>query len=156
MKYLIKINEAVTKKDFLLDLQDFCDNHLAYLLDEGTKIIVMDSIKQNNPMMSNFWYERSDKKIKINDNIALIFIRSPYKTMWEDVKDYMIPFFNLLDKEYNIIHDKIGFRLAKNPWQVIKKDFNVEDIISEITSSESWKLVNKYPIIRFEIRVKAR
>ena len=108
----------------------------------------MDSVR-HNPMMS-------DKKIKVNDNIALIFIRLPYKTMWEDVKDYMIPFFNLLDKEYNIIHDKIGFRLTESPWKATKKDFNVEDIKSEITSSESWKLVNKHPIIRFEIRVKAR
>jgi len=149
MKYIKRFNESITKTNFLLDLQDFCESHLAYLLDEGTKIMVMDSVRQHNPMMS-------DKKIKVNDNIALIFISLPYKTMWEDVKDYMIPFFNLLYKEYNITHDKIGFRLAESPWHANKKDSNVEDIVSEVTSSEYWKLVNKYPIIRFEIRVKAR
>lgn len=152
MKYLRKFNEGVTK-DFLLDLQDFCESHLAYLLDDGLKVSVMDSVRSSTPM----------GKLPTDVSIALIFIRLSDKTKWSDIKDFINPFFSSLKSEYDIVHNKVGFRLSKSPWNDYKKDFNINDILTDnIQDVDRWSNgslkynLERDPIIRFEIRVKAR
>lgn len=152
MKYLRKFSESVSK-DFLLDLQDFCESNLAYLLDDGLKVTVMDSVRSSTPM---------DKK-PTDISIALIFIRLSDKTKWSDIKDFMNPFFSALKSEYDIVHDKVGFRLSKGFWNVYKREFNIDDILADnIQDVDRWSNgslkynLERDPIIRFEIRVKVR
>lgn len=148
MKYLRKFSESVSK-DFLLDLQDFCESNLAYLLDDGLKVTVMDSVRSSNPM----------DKPPTDTSIAIIFIRLVNGTKWVDVKDFMNPFFSALKSEYDIVHDKIGFRLSKGFWSAYKREFNIDDIladnIQEISRRSNGSLkfnLERDPIIRFEIR----
>lgn len=82
MKHLKSFNENV--ENLPIDLKDFCETNLAYLLDEGTKIEIID----------------------FPDN-ALIEIKLP-PTTWEKVKDHMIPFLTRLQNNYQIIETVLG------------------------------------------------
>jgi len=82
MKHLKRFNE--TTDNFKEELQDFCEMNLAYLLDEGTKIEIID----------------------FPDN-ALIEIKLP-PTYWDDIKDHMIPFLTRLQNKYKLIDSVFG------------------------------------------------
>jgi len=82
MKYLKPFNENVD--NFKEELQEFCELNLAYLLDEGTKIEIID----------------------FPDN-ALIEIKLP-TTTWDDIKDHMIPFLTRLQNKYKLIDSVFG------------------------------------------------
>jgi hypothetical protein len=82
MKYLKPFNENAD--NFKEELQDFCEMNLAYLLDEGTKIEIID----------------------FPDN-ALIEIKLP-TTTWEKIKDHMIPFLTRLQNKYKLIDSVFG------------------------------------------------
>ena len=86
MKYLRKFNEGVSVED----LQDFCESTLAYLIDEGFTIKVMgaDDIRSRLPRgQFTIWLRK--------DNGREFF-------KWDDVKDYYIPFLQLLSNRYDI------------------------------------------------------
>ena len=82
MKYLKPFHES--QDNFKEELQDFCEMNLAYLLDEGTKIEIID----------------------FPDN-ALIEIKLP-TTTWEKIKDHMIPFLTRLQNKYKLIDSVFG------------------------------------------------
>ena len=86
MKYLKRFNEGLAQED----LKDFCESSLAYLLDEGFTINVMsaDDIRSRLPRgQFNIWLQK--------DNGRDFF-------KWDDVKDYYIPFLQLLSNRYVI------------------------------------------------------
>ena len=116
MRYIKSFNES--QDNFKEELQDFCEMNLAYLLDEGTKIEIID----------------------FPDN-ALIEIKLP-TTTWEKVKDHMIPFLTRLQNNYQIIETVLGgVRYdAKvkgaiwdfpNPLEFTNIPFYVKDIIKD-------------------------
>ena len=86
MRYLKRYNESVSKED----LQDFCESSLAYLMDEGFTIKIFSS---DDPYTSlpkgqfNIWLQK--------DNAKSFF-------KWDEVKDYYIPFLQLLSNRYDI------------------------------------------------------
>lgn len=87
MKYLKRFNESLSN-DFTLDLKDFCEGYLAYLLDEGFEVDVQH-------MYSKDKYKHID--------FHLITIKKLGKlSKWEEIKDYFIPFISVLSKEYNL------------------------------------------------------
>ena len=81
MKYLKPFNENTD--NFKEELQDFCDNNLAYLLDEGTEIQVIES--------PGGWSE-----------LHLIRILLDQPKRWNEIKDHIIPFLTRLDNKYEI------------------------------------------------------
>ena len=81
MKYLKPFNENTD--NFKEELQDFCDNNLAYLLDEGTEIQVIES--------PGGWSE-----------LHLIRILLDQPKRWNEIKDHMIPFLTRLQNKYEI------------------------------------------------------
>ena len=81
MKYLKPFNENV--ENFKEELQDFCDNNLAYLLDEGTEIQVIES--------PGGWSE-----------LHLIRILLDQPKRWNEIKDHIIPFLTRLVSKYEI------------------------------------------------------
>lgn len=89
MKYLKIFNEFNDPYDeYIDDLQQFCEMYLAYLLDKGFKVIIDDNKVHYKP-------------IRIN-------ISSQNNFYWSEVKDYIIPFLQILSKKYELDSDEYG------------------------------------------------
>jgi len=113
MKYLKKFNE-----DKKQELQDFCNDYLVSLIDDGFEIWVM--------LVKNYTMIRIDTNNKFN---------------WDDVKDYIIPFIILLNDDQDI--KQIIFQFTDNQaifnkHIVNNRDNNILDIINDTyrTSNE--------------------
>jgi len=83
MKHLKRFNEDILTDNFKEELQDFCENNLAYLLDEGTEIQVIES--------PGGWSEL---------HLIRILLNEPKR--WNEIKDHIIPFLTRLDNKYEI------------------------------------------------------
>lgn len=86
MKHLKRFNEGVTQED----LQDFCESSLAYLMDESFNVTIRGG---------------DDPRARATTGQFGIFLaknngREFFK--WDDVKDYYIPFLQLLSNRYDI------------------------------------------------------
>jgi hypothetical protein len=88
MKYLKKIFESdLYNQVDEVELKDFCETYLAYLLDDTSfKIEVIDTEKWNSYII---WLGKI-----LNPRIQ------PFK--WDDIKDYYIPFVTMLSREYDL------------------------------------------------------
>lgn len=82
MKYLKSIFEAAEEK---VELQDFCEMYLAYLIDDGFKVEVNRTSGFKNTL-----------------TIKIITEKGTKPTTWDNIKDKLIPFFTMLVKNYNI------------------------------------------------------
>ena len=91
MKHLKRFNESVTTED----LKDFCESSLAYLLDEGFTIKVIGSYLSNNFGIRSR-LPRGEINIWLQKDNGTEFFK------WDDVKDYYIPFLQLLSNRYVI------------------------------------------------------
>lgn len=84
MKYLKPFNEKFN----ISDLEEYCNNYLAYLLDE-----------------EDFYLEYIDSRMisqcRYTEPIIKLKTKKPNYN-WDDIKDYFIPFINITSKEYNI------------------------------------------------------
>ncbi len=89
MKYLRKFNEAIDGK-FGIELQQFCDDYLAYLIDNGFSVEVKDGtipsgrskvimIEKKKDRDTQFWFS------------------------WKEVEDDFIPFYTLLKTKYELL-----------------------------------------------------
>lgn len=88
MKYLKKIfeNDLYSQVDEV-ELRDFCETYLAYLLDDTNfKIEVIDTEKWDSYII---WLGKT-----LNPRIQ------PFK--WDEIKDYYIPFATMLSREYDL------------------------------------------------------
>lgn len=84
MRHLKNFNESMSKED----LQDFCESSLAYLIDEGFTINVYTHGDPRSGLPkgeSNIWLQKNKEFFK-----------------WDEVKDYYIPFLQLLSNRYDI------------------------------------------------------
>lgn len=82
MKYLKSIFEAAGEK---VELQDFCEMYLAYLIDDGFKVEVSRT-----------------PAFKDTLTIKIIAEKGTKLTTWDNIKDKLIPFFSMLVKNYNV------------------------------------------------------
>ena len=79
MKHLKRFNENNNEED----LKDFCETHLAYLLDDYNFELYVDSF--NDHTQGGIY--RGQIRIENNEGFK-----------WDDIKDYFIPFLKQLDK----------------------------------------------------------
>lgn len=110
MKYLRKFNEArheiLTNPkrftfEFQEELKDFCETHLAYLVDDGYSIRVA-----TNTMSLKRFDEKNDFQIYTSlvdcGEEILNTIDDPRNFNWDNIKNSFIPFIQHLSKQYNI------------------------------------------------------
>lgn len=85
MKYLKKFNESVDIEslNMVLELKSFTEGCLAYLLDDGLDVEVQKAYKQEGYEISLF--------------------NSTHEFSWRQIKDYYIPFIQLLSNRYEIL-----------------------------------------------------
>jgi hypothetical protein len=128
MKYLKRFNESV---DFEERLKDFCETHLAYLLDEGFEVVLIDLD------------ETYDCEISIKRENERTFT-------WNEVKDHIVPFIIHLNKEYELYKSEdyqppyvevgdIGY--IQSELSTLYEPFSIEKI-----SDESYE-----PFLRYKI-----
>lgn len=123
MKYLKRFNESV---DFEERLKDFCETHLAYLLDEGFEVVLQDL---NETYDSEITVKRDDKGT----------------FTWNEVKDHIVPFIIHLNKEYKLYKTRgvkindIGY--IQSELSSLYEPFSIEKI-----SDESYE-----PFLRYKI-----
>jgi hypothetical protein len=127
MIYLKKFNES--QGDFKEQLRDFCETHLAYLLDNGF-------IVEINEFEDLDGFELLIKQGEVTAPGG--YERQPLFT-WEDVKDHIGPFVFYLDKEYELYKspEKIGksepgdIGIVQSELDSLFEPFNVEEISDE-------------------------
>jgi hypothetical protein len=88
MRYLKKFFESFDENV----LQDFCETHLAYLLDEGYELYIGD--------------ERGKKTISITIPSDVSDEDGEYDTgefEWNNIKDHFIPFLTHLNNKYKVV-----------------------------------------------------
>jgi hypothetical protein len=112
MKYL-KYFESILDNQQSNNLREFCENYLAYLIDEGFTIEIYQVEHSSN---------------------LVVEIRTPYNRHnefnWGKAKDALIPFIQMLDKKYPI-NKSINFQNPQYNWKYndlidIKRDL-IED-----------------------------
>ena len=86
MRHLKSFNESSFLPKDLSELQYFCENYLAYLLDEGFGIRVRHGSREDRARIE---FYKDD-------------VHFPAPFNWNDVKDHYIPFYQMLSKEYEI------------------------------------------------------
>jgi hypothetical protein len=128
MKHLKRFNEATD--NFKEELREFCENNLAYLLDEG-KLVVDDSI--NNLVRVQISFDRRYKD-------------------WNEIKDHIIPFFTRLTNKYEVVEKNTEnvdvYIFTRKNSGGLETEFRITDLIdddadfrnSEISSIEQIRL----------------
>ncbi len=113
MKYLklfedidkVEVEKMTTANKFKNKLKEFCDNYLAYLIDQGFTV----QTKYDGDRRGDFKCVIVLSKPKIG---PVRLFRS--KFTWDEIKDDFIPFFNMLSREYSILNTTFS-AYPKNP-----------------------------------------
>lgn len=102
MKNLRRFNERLSD-DFISELKEFCETHLAYLLDEDFSIgyrVLNNSGRSDLHIPSIEIVIRSTSKNPMKNSLRLDSI---WKTFcWDEVSDHIIPFIHFLNIKYCI------------------------------------------------------
>lgn len=123
MKYLKKFNESVD--DTLMELQDFCETSLAYLLDDDFEV----NVTRIRPKRLNYFSISIGKSVKESRILQLQVFK------WDDIKDQIIPFLTHLSKRHELKSldgfppIEFYFREGTEPTRNIY--ISLEDILSE-------------------------
>ena len=124
MKYLKRYNESKDTRSYyfsakpeegeLDELRDFCEIHLAYLIDKDFVVDVSNDFTHKN------------------FHISILKEGSKYKGFtWEEIKDYFIPFLTHLSRKYEICYESVKFNPLVNGLPKTYTSYDVDRIISE-------------------------
>jgi len=148
MKHLRKFNEAQFGNSFKTaalssnefnELKEFSENCLAYLLDEGFELELVDrnGRESNDPSFDEdaeyFWVDLYGPT-ENGDTISY---------SWDQIKDYYIPFLKLVQKRYILTDsdwnkDLVLFKIEQGAdVETAFKRFEVEDVIDDKITSDS-------------------
>ena len=107
------INEAFDKNS----IKDFCERYLAYLLDDEDYSIDLTVPRRGG---TSYWTNSEGPRITISKKGDLI--------RWNTIKDQVIPFLTILNKEYNCFPD-IDFKIGGG--LVTLKTHRISDLIKD-------------------------
>lgn len=135
MKYLRRFNESKES------IKDFCDEYLAYLIDEGFECVYYDTLNGQ---------ERKNKIIDIKrpNNVGFF---------WKDVKNDILPFLEVCSQRYDINclkvytvnqnKDNVGMFVYSDP-DIVHKSWDkgtycgtIQDLIEERVKVTKSKLL---------------
>jgi hypothetical protein len=129
MKHLKPFNEDLNKHDQLFkeDLQEFCGMNLAYLIDEGVDVeLIEGSVIPSNKYQS-------------------IRIKTHETKSWNDIKDHMIPFLTRLNNKYEIRDHVVKL------FYFTKLSFVSHTIVKDMKDLDDNTKENNYKL--FELRI---
>ena len=115
MKYLRSFNESDVLLDMIGitdDLEIFCKENLAYLIDEGFKVNVDRTYKEVKIQIHNFYFPNWTK------------------FTWDDVKDDVIPFLEILREKYSFFED-IKFVSEDQHYNYFNLEYKYDDVIND-------------------------
>ena len=115
MKHIRKFNESVNITD---ELQEFCNDNLAYLIDEKF------TIKCSVGFVQRDYYTSVGIHKEINGNYS--------RFSWYDVRDDVIPFMSVLSKQYIVSGLRFKHKVTAGEGSFIaNKHIKVSDIIDD-------------------------
>jgi hypothetical protein len=148
MKHLRRFNESLSSNEYD-ELKEFCENCLAYLLDEGFELELVD----------RYGRESNDSSYEIDSDYSWIDLYGPWgepdvhgeqtkaSFSWNEVKDYYIPFIQLLKTRYVLVdsegeagdlEDLVYFKIAEGAdVDVAFRNFTIEDVIDDKITLDS-------------------
>jgi hypothetical protein len=141
MKYLKPFNESI--ENLQQELKDFCETSLAYLLDEGFDISVTlkDNVKftDKQHLLVTLGLEGQETKQP-----------NPWERYyWDDVKDYYIPFIQMLVRRYELLDYPAGdfaFNTERGIFYT-PLEYIINDKVSQLFDCRIWginiKVVDK-------------
>jgi hypothetical protein len=120
MRYLKRFNEAIEPDE----IKDFCEQYLAYLLDDGYalafresgRITQVDFVKPKESPLHGRWSPGFGGTVDWMD--------------WDHIKDRFIPFLQMLDKEYDVKDNLIFFEIRGGA-QVMSFQDVIDDKVKE-------------------------
>ena len=101
MKHIKPFNE--NKDNLVEELQDFCDTSLAYLLDEGYNVSLSTRDKVKYPEKQHIIVSLGLPQETSTGYWSLRPYDGYRNFYWNDVKDYYIPFLQLLVRRYELL-----------------------------------------------------
>jgi len=136
MRYIKPFNE--NKEIFVDELKDFCENHLAYLIDEGFNIT---AIERFNKLEGN-QYIIVNLDIPGPSSRFVLFY-------WNYVKDHYIPFLQMLIRRYKLILDPdcktptgyVGFNTEMG-MKYLSLDQVINDEVSQVFNCRIWGIAD--------------
>ena len=143
MRYIQKYNESNSEGLNEEEVRDFCETHLAYLMDDGLRILV-----------SPDYFD-----LKVIDYKVTLSFRLFVNKRWGQIKDQVIPFLTHLRNGYDLVTmdrrlvspnvriEIIGLESTYSDW------FNMDDIISEQIVPAS-RLDDDYKIYTIQFKIK--
>ena len=134
MKYIRSYNESNSVGLTQEEVQDFCESHLAYLMDDRLKVLV----------------EEYDLEVTLSFRLVA-------SKRWGQIKDQVIPFLTHLRNSYDLVAefgenikiDIIGSVTTYPDW------FNINDIISE-KIVPAGRLRDDYKISKIQFKIKGK
>lgn len=162
MKHLKKFNESTSGID-KEEVQDFCETHLAYLIDEGLEV----ECYQFNESNKEVAYITLGYKLE-NDSHNLSTYEYNFPS-WDEIKDNIIPFFKHLSNKYDLLkkggkevwisyvttYFAIDDNFQKKPQVYYTEDhfkFSLKDIINDKTEVLG-KLNGRYRILNIRCNI---
>ena len=146
VKNLKMFNESLNEEE----VKDFCETHLAYLMDDGLRVLV--STEDLSPSELNL--------LTIKDKVTLSFRLFDNKR-WGQIKDQVIPFLTHLKNEYELLGFDELFQNQDIKIDIIGLDniypnwFNINDIISE-SIVPAGRLRDDYEIFTIQFKIKGK
>ena len=117
MKHLKRYNESLTT-DEVEKLKDFCETSLAYLLDDGYNVSVSIRFEPR--------WDHNKVKYPGKNHVIVSLGKESFENTWtdydlfdwNDVKDYFIPFLQMLVRRYELLPYIEKTKIASPPWEI--------------------------------------
>jgi hypothetical protein len=154
MRYLRSYNESNSEVLDEQEIKDFCEMNLAYLMDDGLKVLV-----------SPDYFD-----LKVIDYKVTLSFRLLANKRWGQIKDQVIPFLTHLRNEYDLVADLGNMKVDYSQKVFLTNNirveiigsattypdwFNVDDVISE-GIVPAGRLVDDYKISKIQFKIKGK
>ena len=130
MRYLRKFNESFSK---VHNLEEFCENYLAHLLDDGFKFKVETAddagMLDCSYLITFAFKEIIDYNMRYDDE---------HEFTWSEIKDTFIPFVTMLNNSYNIFEIYFNITKATQNFTVNIDSLIADEIDDVIKDSENY------------------